>query len=122
AVISAKCDAIAFRFSACDPYRNRKGLAAGASVANHVSPGMQLTKQIGKFHLFRAVERGHWAGVHSLFHRDINIVIGIAEYTGGNAHVTHVNELPTVEVPDFATLGPGVVAGPLIRQKHFGSL
>ena len=81
---------------------------------------MQLAKQIRELDFFRAVERSHRAGIDRRFNRRVDVVVSVADYAGADAHVAHVRELPSVEVPNVRAFRVRVITGPLFGKKQFG--
>ena len=104
-VIAAEKDDILFCGCPGDPGSQRHGLAAGLCETDTAGPGMKLQQLFGQRHFFRRVQGGHAAVVNGLLRGGIDLVVGITQDVGSDAHIADVDVFVAVQIPDFAALG-----------------
>src|SRR5579871_6534469 len=121
-MIAAECNGIPSSVGSGDTHGDGHRFTARASVTYHLGPWMDIAEQVGQIHLFRAVQGSHGTGIDGGVHGGVHLWIGIAEHTGANAAIAHVNILVPTEVPDLGPLGSTVIARPLLWQEHLRSL
>ena len=83
---------------------------------------MQLHQPLREVDLLGAVQGGHVAGGDRRAHGVIHLRLAVPQDVRADAHDGHVQIFASVEIPHPAALRLAEIGGPLLRQKHLGTL